>query len=321
MSNKKASLRKSDLLASLLENAVTIVLTLFVIFMVFYRPSFRSWANITTIINDCCMYGITALAMTAVIICGEIDLSVSSIYAWSTCMFVILCNHTNMFLAAILTLLVGAVWGICNGMLVAFLRMPAFVATLGTMYTAKGLAYWITEEKPINTDNATLQAFGKINVADISLVPFVFIIVLVVLYLVMQYTKMGRDIYATGGNYEVASLSGINVKFSKVIVFVMTGVCSALSGIMYCTRVYSGAATYGADITTWCVAAAVIGGTSMSGGYGGIPRTIIGILLMAILFNALTLLGVDGSMQRFIRGLVLVVVIMFDAVSKLKKKA
>ena len=316
---KKITLNKTDIFATLLENAVTIVLTAFVIFMVFYRRSFSSWYNITAIINDCCMYGITALGMTTVIICGEIDLSVSSIYAWSTCLFVILCNTMNIFAAALITLATAAVWGLCNGLLIAYLRMPAFVATLGSMYTIKGLAYYITEQKPINTDNPTLAAIGKLNVADISIVPFVFVAVLLVLYWFMKYTKAGRAIYATGGNYEVARLSGINVKASKIIVFIFSGLCASLSGLMYCTRVYSGAATYGADLTTWCVAAAVIGGTSMSGGYGKVPRTIIGVLLMAILFNALTLLGVDGSWQRFIRGFVMVVVIMFDVISKMKK--
>ena len=316
---KKNTLHKSDIIAALLENAVSIVLSAFVIFMIFYRPSFHSWANITAIINDCCMYGITALGMTTVILCGEIDLSVSSIYAWSTCLFVILCNSMNVYVAALITMATCVVWGLFNGLLIAYLRMPAFVATLGSMYTIKGIAYYITEQKPVSTGNEMLAAIGKINVADISIVPFVFIVVLLVLYWFMKYTKAGRGIYATGGNYEVARLSGINVKASKIIVFIFSAVCASLSGLMYCTRVYSGAATYGADLTTWSVAAAVIGGTSMSGGYGKVPRTIIGVLLMAILFNALTLLGVDGSWQRFIRGFVMVVVIMFDAVSKMKK--
>ena len=316
---KKHTLQKADIFAALLENAVSIILTLFVIFMIFNRRSFSSWFNITAIINDCCMYGITALGMTTVILCGEIDLSVSSIYAWSTCLFVILCNTMNVFTAAAITLATSIVWGLINGALIAFLRMPAFVATLGSMYTIKGLAYYITEQKPINTSNEMLATIGKWNVADISIVPFVFLIVLGILFWFMKYTKAGRAIYATGGNYEVARLSGINVKASKIIVFVITGICASLSGLMYCTRVYSGAATYGADLTTWSVAAAVIGGTSMSGGYGSVPRTIIGVLLMAILFNALTLLGVDGSWQRFIRGFVMVVVIMFDVISKMKK--
>ena len=315
---KKNAMRKGDILTVIMENAVTILLTAFVIFMICYRPSFSSWANITAIINDCCMYGITALGMTTVILCGEIDLSVSSIYAWATCLFVILCNSMNVFVAALITLCTGVVWGVFNGLMIAFLRMPAFVATLGTMYTVKGIAYYITEQKPISTSNEMLAAIGKFNVADISIVPFVFLVVLLLLFWFMKYTKAGRAIYATGGNYEVARLSGINVKASKIIVFIFTGICATLSGLMYCTRTYSGAATYGADITTWCVAAAVIGGTSMSGGRGSVVRTIIGILLMAILFNALTLLGVDGSWQRFIRGAVMVVVIMFDVASKMK---
>lgn len=321
MQKQKSVVNKYEIQTFLIENAVALILLLFVIFMVFQRPSFRSWNNITAILNDCCMYGITALGMTAVIICGEIDLSVSSTYAWSTCLFVILCNSMNVFFAGAITLAVGAFWGFINGLLVSQLRMPAFVATLGTMYSVKGLAYYITEEVPVNTANETLISIGKINMAGISIVPIVFIGVLIFMHWFMRYTPLGRKIYATGGNYEVARLSGINVKLCKTIVFIITGFCAALSAIMYCTRIYSGAATYGADLTIWCVAAPVIGGTSMAGGSGGVNRTIIGILLMSILFNALTLLGVDGSMQRFIRGLVLIIVIMCDAAGRMNKKA
>lgn len=320
MQKQKFAVNKSEMQTFLIENAVALILLLFVIFMVFQRQSFRSWDNITAILNDCCMYGITALGMTAVIICGEIDLSVSSIYAWSTCIFVIMCNSINVFLAGVVTLVIGAFWGIINGLLVSQLRMPAFVATLGTMYSVKGLAYYITEEVPVNTANEVLVAIGKLSVSGISIVPFIFLIVFIFMHWLMKYTSLGRRIYATGGNYEVARLSGINVKLCKTIVFIITGFCAALSGIMYCTRIYSGAATYGSDLTIWCVAAPVIGGTSMAGGSGGVDRTIIGILLMSILFNALTLLGVDGSMQRFIRGLVLIVVIMCDAAGRMKKK-
>ena len=219
---KKNTLQKSDVIALLLENAVSIVLTLFVIFMIFYRPSFRSWANITAIINDCCMYGIAALGVTTVVISGDIDLSLSSVYAWSTCLFVILCNSMNVYVAALITLATCVVWGLFNGLLIAYLRMPAFVATLGSMYTIKGIAYYITEQKPVSTGNEALAAIGKFNVADISIVPFVFIAVLIILHWFMKYTKAGRAIYATGGNYEVARLSGINVKASKIIVFIFS---------------------------------------------------------------------------------------------------
>ena len=311
--------KKIDLKTFLMENFVAIILSLFVIFMIFNHPSFRSWGNIVTIINDCCMYGITALGMTVVVVCGEFDMSASSVYAWASCLFCILCEKMGVLPAALITLATGAVWGAINGWLISILRMPAFVATLGTMYFIKGIAYYITKEKPVNTSNEALAALGKANVGGLTIVPLVFVIVFVVLFWMMKYTRVGRKIYATGGNYEVARLSGINVKFTKWFPFVICGICAALSGLMYCTRVYSGAATYGSDLTIWAVAAVVIGGTSMSGGSGGMPRTIIGILLMAILFNALTLLGVDGSMQRFIRGMVLIVVILFDTIVKKRK--
>lgn len=312
--------KKINVQSFLMENFVALLLGLFVVFMVFYRPSFRSWDNITILLNDCCLYGITALAMTTAVICGEVDLSVSSTYAWSTSLFVILCNHMGVLPAALIAIATGAVWGAINGALVSFLRMPAFVATLGTMYTAKGLAYLITKQQPVNTSNEALAALGKFNIAGLSIVPIVFVLLLLFLLWMMNRTKLGRSIYATGGNYEVAKLSGLNVKLSKWIVFVFTGMGAALSGILYSTRTYSGAATYGSDLTIWCVAAAVIGGTPMAGGSGGVHRTIIGVLLMAVLFNALTLLGVDGSWQRFIRGLVMVMVLMFDAIVRMKKR-
>ncbi len=312
--------KKISVQSFLMENFVALLLGAFVIFMVFYRPSFRSWTNITILLNDCCLYGITALAMTTAVVCGEVDLSVSSVYAWATSLFVILCNHMGVLPAALITLVSGAAWGFISGALVSFLRMPAFVATLGSMYTIKGLAYLITKQQPVNTANETLAALGKFNVAGISIVPIVFVLLLVFLYWMMKHTKLGRSIYATGGNYEVAKLSGLNVKLSKCIVFVFTGLGAALSGILYSTRTYSGAATYGPDLTIWCVAAAVIGGTPMAGGAGGVHRTIIGVLLMAVLFNALTLLGVGGDWQRFIRGLVMVVVLMFDAIVRNKKR-
>jgi len=229
------------------------------------------------------------------------------------------CDKMAVFPAFLITMLTALVWGTINGLLVARLRMPAFVATLGSMYFIKGLAYFITKEQPVNTSNEALKAIGEINIGGITIVPVVFIIVLIFLYWFMKYTVAGRAIYSTGGNYEVARLSGINVKFYKMLVFIIVSIGAALSGIMYCTRVYSGAATYGADLTIWAVAATVIGGTSMSGGAGGVHRTVIGVLLMGILFNALTLLGVDGSMQRFIRGMVMIVVIMFDAILRMQR--
>lgn len=318
---KSLTMHKQNLKTKLLENAVSIILVAFVVFMIFAKRSFSTWDNICNIINECSVYGITACAMTVAIICGEFDLSCASVFGGATVLFCLCCNSIGLIPGLIVTLLAGALIGALNGVLVAKVRMPAFVATLATMLSIKGLAYVVTDAQPVNTDNAALYAISKFQIGGITIAPIVFILTLLLFIWIMKYTKFGRDIYATGGNYEVARLSGINVEFCKFIIFVILGVCAALSGVMYCSRIMAGWAPYGNDLALWCVAATVIGGTSLMGGSGGIQKTIIGVLLMAILFNALTLLGVSGSMQKFVRGLVLIVVIMLDAIAHQKQKA
>ena len=303
-----------------IRNAVSMILLVFVIVMVFTKRSFYMWDNITNILNECSVYGVTACAMTAAILCAEFDLSASSVFAWSTVLFVMCCNTFGLALAFLFTLISGAIMGAFNGLLVAKVRVPAFVATLGTMTAIKGLAFVVTEAQPINTSNETLYKIGQFNILGITISPIVFAATILIFIWFLKYTKFGRDIYATGGNYEVARLSGINVEFSKFIVFVLLGVCAAVSGMLYCSRIMAGWAPYGSDLSLYCVAATVIGGTSLMGGSGGVHRTIIGVLVMAVLVNALTLLSVGGSMLKFIRGLVLIIVIMLDAVANIRTK-
>ena len=304
----------------LIENAVSVFLVGFVIFMVFTKRSFSTWDNIVNIINESSIYGIAACAMTVVVISGEFDLSASSIFGWSTVLFTICCNTIGVLGAFIVTLLCGALFGAFNGFLVAKVKMPAFVVTLGTMIAIRGLAYVVTKAQPINTNNPTLKAISQIHIGDISIIPMVYLAVIILFVWFLRYTKFGRDIYATGGNYEVARLSGINVVFSKFIVFTMLGAAAALAAIMYGVRIKAGWAPYGQDLSLHCITATIIGGTSMLGGNGGVHKTVIGVILLAVLFNALTLLGVSGSMQKFIRGLVLITVIMLDAVVAKRKK-
>ncbi|MFA7371662.1 MAG: ABC transporter permease [Sphaerochaetaceae bacterium] len=311
---------KKKIITFILENAVSVFLIGFIIFMVFTKRSFSTWDNIVNIINESSIYGIAACAMTVVIISGEFDLSASSVFGWSTVLFTMCCNTIGVLGAFVVTILCGALFGAFNGYLVAKVKMPAFVVTLGTMIAIKGLAFVVTKAQPINTDNATLKAIGRIHVGDISIIPMVYVAVAVLFIWFLRNTKFGRDIYATGGNYEVARLSGINVVFSKFIVFTMLGAAAALAAAMYGVRIKAGWAPYGQDLSLYCIAATIICGTSLLGGNGGVHKTIIGVLLLAVLFNALTLLGVSGSMQKFVRGLVLITVIMLDAIVAKRRK-
>lgn len=295
------------------EKTIIIILCAFVVFMVLKKPSFYTWDNITNILTEFSVYGITACAMTAAIICGEFDLSASSVFAWSTVLFISMTNKIGLLPAIFITLASGMLWGALNGWLVAKVKMSAFIVTLATMTIIQGLAFFYTNGVPINTSDKTLLAIGAFNILGLSITPIAFAIVLIVFAIVLKKTRFGRNIYATGGNYEVARLAGIDVNFYKFIIFVILGVCAALSAIMFSTRIRAGSALYGKDLSLYCVAATVIGGTSLSGGNGGVLKTLVGLLVVSILYNALTLLGVQGYFQQLIRGLVLIAVIMIDA--------
>jgi len=310
---KKFTYNSTAIKNFLFERSIVIMLFIFIIVMTIIKPAFYGWDNIVNILNEMTVYGITACAMTVAIICGEFDLSASSVFAWSTVLFVSMTNKFGLVPAFLITIISGAFWGILNGWLVSKVRMSAFVATLGTMTIIKGLAFFYTDGVPINTSNTTLQAIGSFNIAGISITPIAFILVFSAFVFVLLKTKFGRKLYATGGNYEVARLAGINVTFYKFIIFVILGICAALSASLFVVRIHAGSALYGGDLALYSVAATVIGGTSLSGGNGGVTKTIVGLLVLSVLFNALTLLGIQGYFQQLIRGIVLISVIMFDA--------
>ncbi len=298
------------------KNAVLIMLVSFVIIMCITKSSFRTADNMLNILSEFTVYGITALAMTIAIICGEFDLSASSVFAWSTVLFVSMTNQVGPFPALLITIASGIAIGLLNGFLVGKVRISAFVVTLGTMTIVKGLVFSYTEGRPINTQDPAIQALRDFHIGGITITPIIFIVCFVLFFLIMRYTKFGRNIYATGGNYNVAKLSGINVTFYKMIIFVMLGICAAISAILFCVRIGAGSALYGQDLSLYCVSATVIGGTSLAGGSGGVVRTLVGLLVMSVLFNALTLLGVQGFYTSLIRGVVLITVIVIDALIK-----
>jgi len=310
---KNPTLNATSLKNFIFDKAILIMLFIFIFAMSLIKPVFYKWDNVINILNELTVYGITACAMTVAIIAGEFDLSASSVFAWSTVLFVSMTNRLGLLPGFLITIASGIAWGILNGWLVAKVKMSAFVVTLGTMTVIKGFAFFYTDGVPINTANRTLQAIGAFNVGGIMITPIAFVLVFSIFAFFLDRTRFGRNLYATGGNREVAHLTGINVDFYKFIIFVILGICASLSAVLFCVRIHAGSALYGGDLSLYCVAATVIGGTSLSGGNGGVARTLIGLLVMSVLFNALTLLGVQGYFQQLIRGIVLISIIMIDA--------
>lgn len=302
----------SRIVVSFKKNALLVAIVFLTALMGFYRPSFLSGQNISNILIEFAPYGVVTLAMTLAIICGEFDLSPTAVFAWSSILFIDMVNKVGPLPALLITLISGLVFGGINGFFVAKMKMSAFVVTLATMALLRGLALTYTDAQPVNTSNASVLAFGNAMIGPISILTVVFVVVLVVLAWVMRNTAFGRNIYATGGDYEVAKTAGVSVVFSKFIVFVILGVLGALGGIMVASRVGSGSILFGPDLSMSTVAATVIGGTSLAGGSGSVWRTLTGLLFLALMFNALTILGMQSNLQTLVKGLVLVFVVMID---------
>ena len=299
------------------EQTIVCLLLVFVLILAILRPSFVSANNIKNVLIDVSIYGVAAIAMTISIITGAFDLSLSSNFAWAQIFFCTLLNawtfRGGVFPAAICTILSCMLIGCINGLVVVKGKIPAFIATMGMNYAVKGWCLVFTDGQMVSTSNAAVTAFGKGTFLGLSYLTYVFIVVAVIASVVMRYTQFGRNQYATGGNIVCAQLCGIHVRFCKFIVFVILGFSAGLAGCMFVCLMRAGSVLYGTDLALTCVAATVVGGTPLSGGKGGVPRTVVGILLLYVIYKGLGFLGLAGYVNTMVKGILLLLVVSFDA--------
>jgi ribose transport system permease protein len=313
-------MRKFNFLRFARENIIVVALVAAVLLLSATTPGFMTASNVQNILAQISLYGIVAFAMTISIIGGEFDLSVSSLMGVTTILFTDIAKKTNVPLAIFACIVVGALVGALNGLMVSKLKVNAFVATLAMMLALKGFALTYTNGRPINYPNDALNAFGNGDFLGLPNITWFFLGALAITWFVLSRTKFGRNVYATGGNLIVAKMAGINVDFYKSMLFVILGFATALAGILMAMRLSSGNSLYGGDLTMSVVAGVVIGGTSLSGGRGGAVRTLWGMLLVGVLFNGLQRLEVQANWQDVVKGLTLIVVVSVDAVLAQSKR-
>lgn len=314
--NKKKSFNISSFRELLL---VGVVLLLCIIWTAM-NSQFMSLNNITNILRQGSYTAIAAVGMTMVIVIGEIDLSAGSLVCASGLAGAMVCKNTgNAFLAVITALAVGLLVGCVNGILCAYGKLPGFIATLASMTVLRGLAYIITGGNSVVWQS---QAFTNIGTGYIGVIPIPVIIMCVVIlfgYIVTSKLKFGRYIYAVGGNSDASKWSGIPVEKVKIIVYMIMGVLTALAGLIITARLGSGQPSAGQNFEMDCITAAVVGGTSMSGGRGKIFGTIVGVLLLTVLTNGMTLVGINTYWQQVLKGVIIVISVLADTKSKGKK--
>lgn len=296
-------------------------LILLCLIMWILSPRFLTLPNLINITQQTSINAIIAVGMTFVIISAGIDLSVGSIVAFSGIVLASAIEAGVPIPAAILIgVLIGLLCGVINGLLITFGKLPPFIATLGMMSVARGLALIYSGGRPIS---GFPESFRFLATAEVFHIPFsviIMIIVAVIAHLLLTRTKFGRYTYAIGGNEEASILSGINVKFYKTFIYGFCGLLSGVAALLLTARLNSAQPTAGTMYELDAIAATVIGGTSLMGGEGTITGTLIGALIMGVLRNGLIILGVSSFVQQAVIGAVIILAVLIDIFLKNYKK-
>jgi ribose/xylose/arabinose/galactoside ABC-type transport system permease subunit len=284
-------------------------------------PYFFTLSNMLNILEQSSINAIIAVGMTFVIITAGIDLSVGSILAFSG---VVLASALKagipLPLALAAGLAVGSLCGLVNGFLVSLGKLPPFIVTLGMMSIARGGALLFTSGRPISgfADTFRWLATGKFIFIPMPFV--VMLVIYIVAHILLTRTKFGRYTYAIGGNEEATRLSGVNVRFHKTMVYVLSGLTSAFAALLLTARLNSAQPIAGIMYELDAIAATVIGGTSLMGGEGTLSGTLIGALIMGVLRNGLNILGISSFLQQIIIGSVIILAVLFDILIKKQSK-
>jgi len=271
------------------------------------NDGFLSGNNLLNIVRQTATISVMAVAMTFVIANAEIDLSVGSIAGLSSVVTALAITHVGLVPGILAGLLSGAVVGAINGGLVAILKVPSFLVTLGMLGLAAGLAQWITGSAPQPiTNDLYVEVFGG---GDLGPVPGLLIWTAVAVatgWVVMNRTRYGRRVLATGGNPTAAAYTGIRTAKIKFLVLLTSGVVAALAGMLYAGRLESGRFQWGQGDELTVIAAVILGGTSLFGGRGAIIGTLFGSLFMGLINNGLILAGLDVAQQQVVRGAIII---------------
>ena len=309
--------KKMNLAATWEKVGMPFVLLVLVVFMLIKAPNFGTVSNLFNVARSISISAILAAGMTFVIITTGIDLSVGSTIAVSGCIAVLAAQQgLNPLLAILLGMVIGALIGLINGFLIAYCNLAAFIVTLGTMTFMRGLAYTITGGLPIVDNGLNFRALGNGYLFHVPIPFIVMIIVYVVMWIVLDKTKYGSHVYAVGGNAEAARLAGINVKGVLLSVYVIAGLCAGLAGCIFAARVVSAQPTAGDGYEMDAVAAAVLGGTSLMGGKGKIPGTLIGAIIFGVLTTGLVLMNVPFFTQQLVKGIVIIIAVLIDGLKE-----
>ena len=293
---------------------------LLIVVLSILSPNFLTVANLTNIVKQVSINGILAIGATYVLLSGGIDLSPGSLVAL-TGVVAASFSHPGeypVFVPILAGLAVGALFGAINGFVIAKGKIPPFIVTLGMWTAARGVALVYTDGRPVIDVSDSYRFIGGGYIFGVPILIYFLVIVFVIAYFVLNNTVFGRRVYAIGGNETAAQVSGINVNAVKIAVYSIAGLLAGLGGILLSSRILSGSPVAGTGYELDAIAAAVIGGTSTSGGVGKLYGTMVGALIIGVMNNGLDLLNVSSYYQQIVKGVIIVLAVYIDARSKQK---
>ena len=306
------------------EFGVFIILVAMMLFLTFYTKTFLATTNISNILRDFSWIAIAAFGECMVVITGGIDLSVGSVMGLSGLITAMLFARNMPIPVAVAGgLATGLIVGLANGLMVTKGKLPPFIATLGTLLMARGLCYGLSGGWPVRDLPSAFNNLGRgvvrIGGFDLPLPAIFMLVCAIIVSAYLTRTVWGYRIYAVGGNETATSLSGINTNWIKIMVYSIAGLLAAIGGILMTARLGVASPMAGQGYELDVIAAAVVGGTSLSGGEGTILGALIGAFIMQVLRNGLVLTGVSAYWLQAVQGLVIVIAIMLDQLRKQRR--
>ena len=301
------------------ETKVILLIAILIAILSFLSPVFNTYENIANVIFQVTVEGIIAIGMTILILQQNFDLSVGSNLAFATTIAILLQGYGPV-VVIIGAILASSLAGLINGIMVSYLRLNAFVATLAMMFFLRGLVFYLVNGETVKGITQYYYIFGYGTLLIIPYPAIAFLILILISGILLSKTKLGRHIYIIGGNPIAARYFGINEKVYRIISFVLTGTFCGIAGIITMSRVNIASGRLGLYTNLNVIIAVLIGGTLLSGGYGSMFKTFQGILVLGIIANGMTLLNIQPYIQQIIKGSMLILIIIVDSITLARRR-
>ena len=307
-------MENNKILKIVIEQKILIVIAVIAVFLSFRSPYFLTYYNIVNIFSFISIEGVIVIGMTFLMILGEIDLSVGAVMAFST-ILAVLFQPYGLLAGVVAGIAGGALIGFVNGTLVTKLRLSSIPVTLGMMVMVNGIVFALTKSQSVKGANPDFLKIAQPLFLNISGSIIILLVLVIIFEIILKRTIFGRNVYAVGGNITASKFFGIHVDKIKIICFIITGTLAGLAGVLLAAKINVASGRFGVSTALLVITAVLLGGVSLSGGEGSVLKAFQGILLIGILNNAMVLLQLSSFIQDMVKGGVLILILVIDAVN------